>query len=293
MVKLSSFSGRKRVLCFSRRPILRSGFRKIGGKGDGVAMSFERTTLLLTTSTKTATVSSPSALGDSPGVVPIRPLEVLDEATARQIALYIALGSDLPPEGIESGLYDATRTLVTADPVNGKFFKWRSDVPLGQNLFTEADYAEMYAACKPQLEVIDDAEVPLEDAERMKLWTFRKVIERYYDWCDASDSCQENLAAAVMQEPRRNIRGKCQEVGERWLSVIELLQSNPQRYLDPVLKLGPKSQEKFLETAVFCRLPDHGEKPESAILDALEQLTGKANRTAKRYFHDLKIKLAP
>jgi|SRR5438552_6362978 len=256
-----------------------------------------RTSLLLSTSTLTATVCSPNAaeyqFAESPNIIPIRPLEILDEATAREITLYIAAGFEMPPRGVESGLCDTVKNLVTADPVNGKFFKWRSDVPLRLNLFTESDYAEMYAACKPQLGAIEEAELPSEDKDRVKLWTFRKVIERYYDWCGASNSCQENLAAAVMQEPRRNIRQKCEEASERWLALIAFWESDPQKYFDPLRKLGPKSLETFFETAVFCRLPDHGEKPESAILDALEQLTGKANRTAKRYFHDMKKNLAP
>ena len=260
-------------------------------------MSLERTTLSLKTSTETVIVSSPSVLdhpfADSSNVICIAPLEVLDEATARQIALHIALDLDLPPQGIESGLYEVTKNLVTADPVNGRFFKLRSQTPLGQpELLTGQEWGEMYAACKPQLTSIDDAELPPEGSERVKLWTFGKVVERYFDWMGPNYSCQENLAAAVMQEPRRNIRGKCREASERWLSVIEFLQSDPQRYLDPVLQLGSKSKETFLETAVFCRKPGEGEKPESAILDAIEQLTGKSHRSAKRYRHAMKIKLA-
>ena len=261
-------------------------------------MSQPRTAILLTTSTLTATVCSPGAVesqfSEGENVIPIRPLQVLDEATARQIALCIALDSDLPPKGIESGLYDATKSLVNADPVNGRFFKLRSSAPLGQDrLLTEQAWAEMYKACKPQLAAIDDAELPPEDAERMKLWTFRKVVERYYDWCGASHSCRENLAAAVLQEPRRNIRGKCLSLASWWLSIIEFLQSDPQNYLEPVLRLGPKSQEAFMEMVVFCPLPERGEKPESAILYAIEQLTGKSHRSAKRYRRAMKIKLAP
>lgn len=261
-------------------------------------MSLERTTLLLTTSTKTATVCSPSVSGqqfaESPDVIPIRPLEVLDEETARELALYIALDSLVAPQGIESGLYEVTKNLVTADPVNGLFFKFRNETPLGQpGLLSNQGWAEMYLACLRQLSAIDDAEILRKDIEATKRGIFAKVVEHYYDWCGASYSCQENLAAAVMQEPRRNIRQRCEEVSERFLNAIQFLQKDPQNYLYRLSKTGPKTQDAFWQTALFSHLPEPGEKPESAILDAIEQLTGKSHRSAKRYRQAMKIKLAP
>jgi len=261
-------------------------------------MSQPRTAILLTTSTLTATVCSPGAVesqfSECENVIPIRPLQVLDEATAREIALHIALDLDLPPKGIESGLYDATKSLVNADPVNGRFFKLRSRTPLGQDgLLTEQGWAEMYAACKPQLVTIDEAELTPDGKHVVKSRLFSMVVENYYDWMGANNSCQENLAAAVMQEPRRNIRQKCEEVSERFLNHIQFLQKDPQNYLNRLLKAGPKAQDAFWQTSLFSRRPDHGEKPESAILDAIEQLTGESRRSAKRYRQALKRFLAP
>jgi len=260
-------------------------------------MSQPRTAILLATCTLTATVCSPAAVesqfSEAENVIPIRPLQVLDEATAREIALHIALDLDLPPKGIESGLYDATKSLVNADPVNGRFFKLRSMPPLGQDgLLTERGWSEMCASCKPQLAAVEDAELTQAGKHVVKFRLFGMVVENYYDWMGANNSCQENLAAAVMQEPRRNIRQKCEEVSERFLKANQFLQKDAQTYLYRLLKAGHKTQESFWDIYLFS-LRQPGEKPESAILDTIEQLTGKSHRSAKRYRQAMKIKLAP